>query len=269
MPEKYKSNSYLNQTYGSAIRFEAVARSLGLPKDVSWMVIIDIGSSVSNTVKRLNEQGAYAYGVDFQYSSLEKLVGSVEPSFTNPERWNFPIARRIHPRLRGKEDPDLQPSPWNPLNRLKNAISESFTDYQIWGRASQYLRTSERVYKEFLEDLHSPKRKGQYVAGFAEQLPFQDNIAHLAYSVAAISVFVIRDRKAFMQSVNEALRITMLGGRVILDPWFEGKNPVWSPTEQRNAQVLLESLRARSIEFSINYPVRDESAGGVLHIVKS
>lgn len=258
--------SYIQSTYGSAARYELVADAIDFPKDVKGKVILDIGSSASNAVKRLNKLGARAYGIDFQYAGLRNLVGSVEPSFTDPNRWNFPVARHIEPKLRGKEG-ELPKPEKNPVKRFLGWFGERLNDYGTWGPSANYLRRSEAVYREFLQDFNSVHKVGQYIAARSEFLPFQDSSVDLIYSVEALSTFVIRDKDAFIQSMREALRVTKSGGQIQLDPWYDQSNPFWSARELRNAQDLLRFLKNKDITYSVEKHTQQES-GGRLRIVK-
>lgn len=266
MAERYPRYSYIKDTYGSAARFELVANAIDFPRDLRGKVMVDIGSSASVAVKRLNERGARAYGVDFQYTSLESLVRSIEPSFTDEDRWNFPVARHIEPNLRGEKGELPKPS-INPVIRLLGWFGEYTRDYRIWAEAATYLRRSEKVYKEFLQDFNAVPKVGQYIAARGESLPFQDGSVDLVYSVTTLSVFVIRDRSAFMRSMQEALRVAKSGGQIQLNPWFEQSNSVWSPKEFVNANHLLGFLKVNNIPYMIEDDRKRES-GGSLRIIK-
>ncbi len=267
MPEKSSSHSYIKDIYGSAATFEYVAQTVGIPKDVKGLFFVDIGSSVSPVVKRLNEMGGYAIGIDYKYTSLKTLVTSVEPSFTNPNRWNFPITRHIPSYLRGETKQDNSNKPSNPLTRLLYWIVESKNDYATWGDRASYLRQSERAYKEFLIDYQSKSRQGIYVAGRSERLPLTDDIADMVYSVASLSIFVIRDRQSFIDSMQEAIRITKPGGLIAIDPWFTQDNQVWTPTMLNNGENFLSLLDSKKIPYQISPKLQREN-GGCLHIQK-
>ena len=267
MPEKRSEQSYIADVYGSAASFELVAASVGFPRDPRGKVFVDIGSSVSTAVKKLNEMGAFAVGIDLKYTSLKNLVESVEPSFTDPNRWNFPIARHIPGNLRAEPGNNPEKESWNPLVRLWRKVAESANDMVTWGSSrAGYLRRSEAVYKDFLVDLHSSDRKGIYVAGRSEEIPLIDNIADMVYSVAALSIFVIRDRKAFMDSMQEALRVTKSGSPIALDPWFTKPNELWTPDMLRNGQQFLKSLDNKGISYEIVGSSQRDS-GGHLRII--
>lgn len=97
----------------------------------------------------------------------------------------------------------------------------------------------------------------RYIAGYAGELPFDDNSVDIAFSQLAVSVFLADDREVMFKAVDEALRVLKPAEdaipkerrSVILQPWL---SPFWeSKIRVANARALEVSLRERGIPYFV------------------
>jgi SAM-dependent methyltransferase len=97
----------------------------------------------------------------------------------------------------------------------------------------------------------------RYIAGYAGELPFDDNSIDIVYSQLAISVFLADDREVMFKAVDEALRVLKptedgvpnVRRSVILQPWI---SRFWeSRARIANATALQASLSERGIPFFV------------------
>ncbi|HUQ84837.1 MAG TPA: class I SAM-dependent methyltransferase [Candidatus Limnocylindrales bacterium] len=205
----------------SSIDRRSVARVINFPRKIKGKVIVDIGSGASNMVARLRKKGAIAFGVDIGYSNIDRLIKNAD--YYSRDRTFWQEERKV-----GEKKFTLD-YPFDP----------STTSWASFG-------IDQKALLDFSNDARDTENSS-YIAADARALPFPDESVDFAYSNLALTIFLSKDRNAFLRSVHEAVRILKPGGELQLFDWISGDD--WSSAQIRNGRALLDSLRSIKIPF--------------------
>src|SRR3989344_1398054 len=217
-------------SFPTALDFLSVERTLDLPKKVSGLIMIDIGSGLSNAVVELRKNGAKAFAVDYRFKNIVDLNSDAD-DFLADEKLKNQRNEQLYFIL--SQSPNLK------MQELENLVDEGEQDY---------IQKYERNKHIFLSSLENERK--MYVAAIAGSLPFRDSSVDFCFSLQCISRFLISDRYVFNGAVSEALRILKPGGQLQLQPWISDQME-WSKEERRNGQRLIENLVSKNIPVTL------------------
>lgn len=139
------------------------------------------------------------------------------------------------------------------VNRLVRSVQKYLKPDQV-GNPSKFRRQTASL-QEFEKDFQ--RNRDRYLAGFAGELPFNDNSIDIVYSQLAVSFFLGGDRDVLTRAVNEALRVLKPAEEgipkekrsIIFQPWINPRTI--DNRRQPNMRAVEASLRDRGISFFI------------------
>lgn len=210
--------SLAEASFTSAFHFEAAINNvLELPAFVDGQTIVDLCSGGSNCVKRLSDQGARAYGVDFLYRKTY---------------------RQIEKTVRGS------------LARFigKNRKAEETGEYDLddSSRAELYVKQERAAIDEFLQDFQRNRKR--YIGSLVSDLSsLEDNSVDLAFSIMGVSRFLVQDWEVLVEVINEVMKKLKKGGELQLYPWLGGDMGFWYSQGVRNMKRLEEAFSSLGI----------------------
>ena len=171
-----------------------VKKEIPFPTDLNGKRILEIGAGTSSTTKELGYRGASAVAIDYKYDDLKNLRAFATDDI---RKWETDPRLRKQRAEEKKVIRDLQHNPFGRLETINGITAER-----------------RRALASFLKEIK--ERKGNYIAGMAGNLPFQDNVFDFCFSNEGITAFPIQDEGTFLNSVREALRVLKPNGKLAL-----------------------------------------------------
>lgn len=253
------------ESFSSPASIETVQAFIGIPEDVTGLFILDIGGGASPATHDLNRRGARAYAVDYRYANMKDLKRSVDryltrPAFYEKEPSHDDVIRELglsEHTLRKEVPPGADPRIWSmAVDLTKHRVSGESGKQQLAALAKQkekasqlYVKHQRKARDEFFSGLD--QGDDYYIPAVAGQLPFRDDTFDITFSLQTISFFLIKDRDVFLNAVQEAVRVTKLGGTVRLQPWLGTPGNPWEGEWLQTASALRDYMDDNGLQYGI------------------
>jgi len=176
-----------------------------------------VGAGGSNLSYLLRQQGVDAYAVDPRFgqdmqllqNNIRERLGVVAERLIDPDSLTERVRAWLIKNLPGAD-------PHNSFSQL--ALQQMLADQQ--------------------------RNPDNYVRGCADNLPVDPGSCDLAYSLEAVSEFMMDDPDQLQAAVKGMLRAVKPGGKVQICPWPDPEVPMlwWTPDQRRNARLIRRNL---------------------------